>query len=288
MADQDRIVELEEASAFSVNAQLSEGCLKVIAKSKRWLRPTVSNHHGVYVVLLVSFVTGTAASQRWSVASTLVLICAIAAFQAEYPLSLQLQNRRSWKPRYLIWGGLYGSTASSIAIYLYLQTPLLLWVYGGAIAALITDSIAIIRRQQKSRANELLTFAAVCLSAPFVYIAVTGTIDTSIVGLWLLNTLFFGSTIFTVKIRKPKTASLTPAIIYHAVSVAIIAGLYLAGWLAPVTALGFSIVLFKLLLILVKTEWYCALPIHRVAALETLCGLLFMAITSLSLLPATL
>lgn len=259
-----------------------------VKKWLKWLRPTVSHHHGVYVVLLVSFLTGAAAAQHWSIATTLVLMCALAAFQAEYPLSLQLQNRRSWKPRYLIWGGVYGAIATGIAAYLYLQTPLLIWVYLGAIAALIIDVVSILYRQQRSRVNELMTFAAVCLSAPFAYVATTGTIDSSIVGLWLLNTLFFGGTIFTVKLRKPKTASPLPTIAYHVISTAVILGLCFVGWIGSFTALGFSIAILKALFILTHKEWYCTVPIYRVAALETVCGILFMAIASLSLLPITL
>ncbi|MGD1849455.1 MAG: YwiC-like family protein, partial [Cyanophyceae cyanobacterium] len=139
-------------------------------KWSKWLRPTISHHHGAYVVLLVSFLTGAAAAQSWSIATTLVLICALLAFQAEYPLSLQLQNRRSWRPRYLIWGFAYGAVATAIAVYLYWQTPLLIWIYFGAIAALIVDTIATIYRQQRSRINELITFAAICSSAPFAYV----------------------------------------------------------------------------------------------------------------------
>ncbi|MEM9246237.1 MAG: YwiC-like family protein, partial [Cyanobacteria bacterium P01_F01_bin.153] len=253
-----------------------------LKKWLKWLRPTVSHHHGVYVVLLVSFLTGAAAAQSWSIATTLVLICALAAFQAEYPFSLQLQNRRSWKPRYLMWGGVYGAIAIGIAASLYLQTPLLIWVYLGAIAALIIDTIAVLYRQQRSRVNELITFGAVCLSAPFAYVATTGTINSSIVALWLLNTLFFGSTIFTVKLRKPKTAALLPVIAYHVISAAVILGLYFMGWLGVFTALGFSIAIFKVLFILINKEWYCTVPIYRVAALETVCGMLFMAIAAIS------
>ncbi|VEP12792.1 hypothetical protein H1P_1650014 [Hyella patelloides LEGE 07179] len=35
-------------------------------KSQQWYRPTVSPEHGVYVMLMVSFLTGAAAAQQWS------------------------------------------------------------------------------------------------------------------------------------------------------------------------------------------------------------------------------
>ena len=72
-----------------------------------WYRLTFSPEHGVYVVLLVSFLIGAAAAQNWTLATTLALVCAFCGFQAEHPLVWQIKQRRSWKPRFLIWGGVY-------------------------------------------------------------------------------------------------------------------------------------------------------------------------------------
>lgn len=72
-----------------------------------WYRPTLSPEHGVYVVLLVSFLLGAAVAQNWTLATTLALVCAFCGFQAEHPMVLQIKQRRSLKPRFLIWGGVY-------------------------------------------------------------------------------------------------------------------------------------------------------------------------------------
>jgi hypothetical protein len=203
-------------------------------------------------------------------------------------LTLQIKQRRSWKPRFIVWGSLYVGIALGIAVYLYLQTPILLWLYLGAIAAFVIDAISVFYRQQKSLANELLTFAAVCLAAPFAYVAVTGTWTLSVLGLWLLNTLFFSSAIFTVKLRKPRTASLVPGLIYHAIATGIITGLWFIGWLAPITAIGFGVAPLKLGLVLTWQDWYRTTPIQNVAMLETTSALIFFLIVALSLLPAHL
>ncbi|QZZ19860.1 YwiC-like family protein [Leptothermofonsia sichuanensis E412] len=258
------------------------------AHASAWYRPTVSPEHGVYIVLLVSFLIGAAAAQRWTLTTTLAFICALAGFQSEHPLVLQIKQRRSWKPQLLLWGGLYGGLALGLAVYLYLQVPGLLWLYGGAIATLAIDALSVFYRQQKSFVNELLTFAAICLSAPFAYVATTGTWTNMLLGLWLLNTLFFGSSIFTVKLRKPKTASLVPGVIYHAIAPLIVLGLWYGGWLAPMTALAFVVVLLKFGFILVRQNWYRTTAIGNVALIETLSALLFLAIAAVSLLPARL
>ncbi|MBD2328440.1 YwiC-like family protein [Alkalinema sp. FACHB-956] len=261
---------------------------KAVSRAPDWYHPIFSPEHGVYVMLSVSFLTGAAAAQQWTWATTLALICAFAGFQAEHPLTLQIKQRRSWKPRFLIWGGFYGGIAFGTAVYLSLQTPLLLWLYLGAIVALVIDAVSVFYRQQKSFANELLTFAAVCLAAPVAYVSVTGTWTLSVLGLWLLNTLFFSSSIFTVKLRKPRTASLVPGLIYHAISTGIIIGLWFIGWLAPITAIGFGVALLKLGLILIGQDWYRTTPIQNVAILETTSALIFLLIVALSLLPARL
>ncbi|WP_404790681.1 YwiC-like family protein [Altericista sp. CCNU0014] len=265
-----------------------------MANLSAWMRPTVSPEHGVYVVLLVSFVTGAAAAQHWTWATTFASICAICGFQAEHPLAIQIRQRKTWKPRLLLWGIVYGGISSAIAFYLYWRTgdlfSPLLWIYLGAIAALLFDGFSIWHREQKSIINEIVTFAAVSLSAPFSYVVSTNHISTVAIGLWLLNALFFSSSIFTVKLRKlKKDESLTPAIqrivVYHLLATGIIIGLYAFDILPQFTALSFGVVLIKVGLILWQQQWYCTTRIQSVAMLETLSALLFFGLSAISVLP---
>ncbi|MCU0549003.1 MAG: YwiC-like family protein [Leptolyngbya sp. Prado105] len=246
-----------------------------------WYSPMVSPEHGVYVMLFVSFLVGAAASHQWTGATTLALICAIAGFQAEHPWVLQIKQRSSWKPRLLVWGTIYAGISLSLALYLAWQTPILLGLYCAAIAAFAVDAFSVFRRQQKSFTNELLTFAAVCLAAPFAYIATTGTWTIALLGLWLLNALFFSSAIFTVKLRKPKTASLTPGLIYHAIASVIIVGLWYFSALNLLSAVAFGVALLKFGVILWQLDWYRTAKIQQIAMLETSSALLFFAIVVL-------
>ncbi|WAS05329.1 YwiC-like family protein [Gloeomargaritales cyanobacterium VI4D9] len=252
---------------------------------KSWYVPTFSPEHGVYVVLLVSFLTGAAATQQWTWTTTLALMCAFAGFQAEHPLTLQIKQRRSWKPRFLVWGGLYAGIALGIAGYLSLQRPMLLWLYLGAIAAFLVDSVAVLYRRQKSIWNELVTFAAVCLAAPLAAIATTGTAPITLLGLWLLNTLFFSSAIFTVKLRKPKTQSPVLNLVYHGTATLIVLGLWYVGWLTGLTAIAFGVVLLKFGFILWQLEWYKTTDIENVAFLETFSAILFLILIAICCQP---
>lgn len=253
-----------------------------------WYKPTFSPEHGVYVILLVSFLTGAAAAQSWTLSTTLALVCAFFGFQAEHPLVLQIKQRKSIKPRFLIWGGLYSGVSLGIAFWLYLNHSILVWFYLGAIAAFIIDAISVFQREQKSIFNEIITFAAVCLSAPLAYAVTTGTISIGVIGLWVINTLYFCSTIFTVKLRKQKNSSVLPGVVYHAIATLIIIALYFFGWLSLVTALAFWIALFKFAIIAWQQQWYRTAKIQWVAMLETGTAFSFLAIVTLSLLPVRL
>ncbi len=262
------------------------------SNAQAWYRPTVSPEHGVYIMLLVSFLTGAAAALDWTWTTTLAFLCAFCGFQAEHPLVVQIKQRRSLKPRLLIWGSVYSGVAATIALYLYWQqgnllSPLL-WVYLGAIAAFLIDAISVFHREQKSVLNEFITFFAVCLSAPLAYVVTTGTLSTLALGLWLLNSLFFSSAIFTVKFRKNKQHPITPSLIYHAIASLLVIGLWAIGWLLPFTTLAFSVALLKLGIILWQKDWYCTTKIQFVAMLETGTALLFLVIAALSVLPAHL
>lgn len=266
-------------------------------KGSNWWRPMVSPEHGAYVVLLVSFLTGAAAAQQWTSLTTLAFVCASLGFQAEHPLVLQIRQRKSWKPRFLLWGGLYGGTALTIACYLYWQlgawvSPLL-GIYLAAFVAVVCDGIAVLHRNQKTILNEWITFAATCLAAPFAYLVTTGSLAPVAIGLWVLNTLFFTSSIFTVKLRKAKiddqrSIAIQRILLYLAAASAIVfslSGFHLAFlW----TVLPFGIVLVKVGFILWQRHWYCTTSIRSVAMVETVSALLFWIMVSLSVLPTHL
>lgn len=267
---------------------LSSNLTSPRSSSQQWYRPTFSPEHGIYVVLFVSFLTGAAAAQAWTNETTLALVCAFCGFQAEHPWAMQIKQRKSLKLRFCLWGSIYTIAAMTIAVLLLLNYSMLLWIYLGAIAAFFIDAISVWQREQKSIFNEVITFAAVCLSAPFALIATTGTLSMTGIGLWLLNTLFFAGTIFTVKFRKSKTPTIVPSSLYYAIATGIVLGLWGLGWLAPLTAAAFVIALCKFAIVLAQQDWYRTARIQSIATLETITSLLFLLMTSLSLLPAHL
>ena len=215
----------------------------------------------------------------------------VESLQYLHPLVLQIKQRHSWKPKLLVWAGIYGGIAGAIALWLFWQRHdnwSLPGIYGAVLVAAIVDGVSVRWRQQKSVFNELVTFAAVCLAAPLAYVATVGTLSTSVIALWLLNTLFFSSAIFTVKLRKARTASVTAGAAFHASATALVVLMWQAHWLAPGTAAAFGIALLKFGLILWQRDWYCNTQIQSVAMLETGASFLFLVVAALSQLPAHL
>lgn len=257
-------------------------------KVPNWCRPTFSPEHGVLLVWFGSFLTGAALAQHWNTATNLALVCTFFALQWEHPFVVQLKLRKSWKPRYVVWGSIYGAIALTLAIILGLQSPVLFWVYGLGVMGLLGDGIAVIHKNHKSITNEILSFATICLSAPVAYGATTGNLSLEVMGLWILNTLFFSSAIYTIKLRRKKTRSLKPGIIYHGVAALIVLGLYALHGLSLITALSFIIALIKLSIIICRQEWYRKAKFPFIAIFETRFALVYVAIACISVLPAHL
>ncbi|MDJ0842725.1 YwiC-like family protein [Crocosphaera sp.] len=253
-----------------------------------WCRPTFAPEQGVLLVLFGSFLTGAALAQQWSQWTNLALLCAFFTLQMEHPYVVQLKQRKTWKPRFLIWGGIYGMSALSLAVILWFHSSVLFVIYSLAVVALIADGIAVIHQKHKSILNEIISFAAICLASPLAYGATTGNLSLEAMGMWILNTLFFSSAIYTIKLRKKKTHSIKPGIIYHGVAVFILAGLYSCHYLSLITALSFVVALIKFGIVNFVLDWYRQARFHAIAIFETRFALIYIAIASISVLPAHL
>ena len=262
--------------------------IKKQKKFTSWMRPTFSPEHGVILVLFGSFLTGASLAQQWNFSTNLALVCAFFTLQLEHPYIVQLKQRKNWKPRYLIWGGIYGAIAIITAIFLWLQSPPLLWIYLLAIMGFIYNGVAVIYRNHKSIANEIVNFTKICLAAPLAFCATTGHLSIKAMALWILNTLFFSSAVYTIKLRKKKTSSLKPGIIYHGLAASIVVGLYTANCLSLITASCFAVAIIKFGSILSLQKWYRKVKFQFIVIFETRFALLYIAFASLSLLPAHL
>lgn len=258
------------------------------AAGRPWWHPTLSHQHGPLVALLVSFLLGAAGAQQWTTATTMALLATLAAFQAEHPLVQQIRRRRALQPRLLLWAGVYGAIALSLGGVLAWRTPALVAIAGLAALVLGIDALAVLRRHQRGLGHELLAFTAVCLSAPFAWIATRGTFAPEALGLWGLCSLYFGSSVVLLKLWRDDGASPVPVVIYGAVAIALLLLGWSQGLLNLLEAAAWGVALLKGGLLLSRLEGYRSDPIGRVVAMETGSALLFLLLAGLALLPATL
>ena len=258
------------------------------AVGRPWWQPTLSHQHGPLVALLVSFLLGAAGSQHWTMGTTAALVVVLAAFQAEHALVQQIRRRRALQPRLLLWTGVYGAIALALGAVLAYQMPVLLVVAGLAAAALGLDALAVLQRRQRELGHELLAFAAVCLAAPFAWVAGSSSLGAEAMGLWALCSLYFGSSVMLLKLRRDPDADLRPVFLMACGSVALLLLGWKVGLLRPLEAAAYGLALLKGGWLLSRLENYRAAPIGRVAAIETGSALLFLLLAGLALLPATL
>ncbi|MEM9447868.1 MAG: YwiC-like family protein [Cyanobacteria bacterium P01_E01_bin.6] len=256
--------------------------------SKPWYQPTFSPEHGVLIVLMGALLTGASLAQTWTWQTSLACLAAFLGLQAEHPLTVQIKQRRSLKPRYLIWAGLYGSGAIAIVTWLTIQHHCLFWVCCGGAIALGANVLAVLHHQQKAANVEILMFTAICLSTMLAYGATAGSLDERALGLWALNAFFFSSAVFTIKLRKVKTSSLKGGLLHHGIAVLGIALLCGFGWLSLFTALTFAMALLKLAVIIWQRNWYCNCRFEYIARFETYFALSYIALACLTVLPARL
>lgn len=267
------------------SSQVSVPASSVINSGKPIHLPTFSPEHGVLLVLTGALLTGASLAQTWTWETTLACLVAFLGLQAEHPLIVQLKRRRKWKPRYVLWASLYGGSAIAIAAYLTYRHPVLIWICGATAVATILDMVAVFKRQQKAIATEMLMFAAICMATLFVYGTNTDTITVQAIGLWLLNSLFFTSAIFTIKLRKARTSSLTGSLVFHSIAIVLAAALYCLGWLSLWTTLTLAVVLVKVAVVILFRDWYCTCHFGHIARFETYFALTYTALACLTVLP---
>ena len=271
-----------------VTASAPRAGLRGNFRGKPWYMPTFSPEHGVLLVLAGGLLTGASLAQAWTWETGLAALAALLGLQAEHPFTVQVKQRRQWRPRYVVWALVYGLSAIAIMAWLTLRHPALLWVCMGAAVAMAIHTWAVFRHKQKAIPTELLMFSAICLSTPLAYSTTAHSLSTDAVGLWLLNALFFCSAVFTIKLRKARTSSLSGALIYHSTGAAMVVVLCWLGWLPLLTALTFAIALLKLAVIIGWRDWYCNCRFEYIARFETYFALSYTALACLTLLPARL
>jgi hypothetical protein len=270
--------------------------------------PLVPDDHGAYVMLLFPLVVGivvgiaknSPANHIPILAFVFLSLLLLAAFFAHAPLEVVFKPNVNDRARHRAqtWLVIYGIILAVCGISLLLAWQLwgILWLALPALVPLVVDLISRKSRKQRSLGVRLTGIGGLVLSAPAGYYVATGKLDTLALGLWAVNLIYYGSSLFYVrvwfearrleKVRKPGQ-TLVPdwllkiTLIYHSLGLLLFVGLALWGILPWTALLAFAPLGFKLGMALRRPP--INIPIKQVGLFELSQSLVFTFLLILAL-----
>jgi hypothetical protein len=207
-------------------------------------------------MFLVSLVVGIGTAKTVNGPVLLFGLAALAVFLTRYPLSLAIKGwqRSRTLPDTWRWVVIYAGLALGLGVLLLIWSRLWGLLALGGVAGLLLALYLwqVARRAEMSVVGELLGVAGLALGAPGVYAVGTGRFDSTALVLWALNFLYFGGSVFYVRLRvREQPRRLPPGgwwgrlaaaritILYHLAALALVAVFVHFGLTSLLAALAF-------------------------------------------------
>jgi hypothetical protein len=228
--------------------------------------PPIPKEHGSWAMLTTPLLLGLAVAPGWHWRTIILLTAALGFFLVRFPLATLVKTRRNKRTNrayWWQWAGIYGGITTVSGLWLIVAHSL--WwlapmgVIGGGLV--LFHLWLITRRQEMSVIGELAGIAGLALGAPMAYYAAVGQLDWVAGMLWLLNALYFGGTVFYIKLKvrqQPKIPAPNQMVTrlvkakaclgYQSIVLTIILILTALHWIPPLTPLAFLPVTVKMLI----------------------------------------
>lgn len=170
------------------------------------LKPPIPKEHGSWAMLIVPLLLGLVIASTWHSRAIVLLVAAVGFFLARFPLATLVKTRwrRNTGRAYLWqWTAIYGGITALSGGWLVLVHGLWWLVPLGLLGGLLVlfHLWLVARRQEMSVAGELAGIFGLAMGAPMAYYAAAGRLDGSAAALWLINALYFGGTVFYIKLK---------------------------------------------------------------------------------------
>ncbi len=170
------------------------------------LKPPLPKEHGSWAMLAIPLLLGLAVAPAWHPRALVLLLAVLAFFLVRYPLALLVKIRKraaADKSALVGWAVVYGGVAALSGGWLVLFQGLGWLAPLGLVGALLVlfHLWLVSRRQEMSLAGELVGITGLALGAPMAYYAAAGALDHTAAILWLINALYFGGTVFYIKLK---------------------------------------------------------------------------------------
>lgn len=164
--------------------------------------------HGAWVMLFTPCILGTLLAPQIALHVVLLYIAILGAFLARHPFIFLLKtrthkNREAQRQHMTMWLALYGVVsmgAGALLLFAYQLTWLLYFAFA-AVIGLGLDTWWHLKREGMSAKAEYAGVIAMSLSAPAAYYVASGTLPWQAFALCLLCILYFGGSIFYVKLK---------------------------------------------------------------------------------------
>jgi hypothetical protein len=169
-------------------------------------KPLIPKEHGSWAMLTVPLLLGLIIAPTWHSRSIVLVAAALGFFLIRFPLATLVKTRcRSNTDRTYLWQwvAIYGAITALSGAWLVLMQGLWwlvpLGLLGGGLVLFHLWLVA--RRQEMSVVGELAGIFGLALGAPLAYYAASGYLDRTAAALWLINALYFGGTVFYIKLK---------------------------------------------------------------------------------------
>ncbi len=162
--------------------------------------------HGSWAMFVVPLIIGLAVAGMWQWRSVWLILAALGLFMLRFPIDTVIKTRkwpqadRAWLIR---WAIVYGSIAAISGGWLVVLDRLYALIGFGAIGAalLVYHWWLVDRRKEMSATGELAGIFGLALGAPLAYYTASGQLDGTALALWIVNALYFGGTVFYIKLK---------------------------------------------------------------------------------------
>ena len=170
------------------------------------LRPPLPKEHGSWAMFIIPLILGLSIAPIWRWRSIVLVIAVLGLFLLRYPLATIVKTRKrpaADRPALIGWSISYAGIALIGGGYLIVAEQLYWLIPIGLIgsALLLFNLWLVDRRREMSVLGELSGIFGLALGAPMAYYTVSGQLDGTAAALWLINALYFGGTVFYIKLK---------------------------------------------------------------------------------------
>ena len=165
--------------------------------------------HGSWAMLLVPCCIGVIVAGGFSPPSVLGLVGCLLLFLCRRPFVILLKSRRSKEDTDhtdpLLWMSFAIPAISGLSIFIWLLFQYSLWylLLLGFISVLVftAHTLLTLQRRERTVSGELLGILVLTMSAPLAFYISRNELRADAFVLWLLNALYFGASVFYIKMR---------------------------------------------------------------------------------------